>query len=58
MGEWTSVSVAPGLRVGVRVGLEIWVDVGSARRRLTLPQMYDDIEQHAQSRHPTKTNSA
>lgn len=58
VGDGASAPVAVGVGVSVRVGLGVWMGVGPARRRLALPQTYDDTEQHAQSRQQTKRRSA
>jgi len=58
VGVWVPVSIAAGMRVGVRVGLEVRTGTGRAWRRLTLPQIYDDTEQHEQIRQQMRKSSA
>ena len=52
------VPIATGVQVCVLAGLEVPTGTGSARRRPTLPQTYDDIEQQEQTRQPIRKRSA
>jgi hypothetical protein len=60
VGVQVSVLIPSAARVlvTVRVGLRAWVDAGTVRLGLMLPQTYDDIEQHEQIRQPMKKRIA